>query len=1420
MAENTKNRLTGMLLSKSRRAQYLRVFAVLAGCVAIAVAVVLHQSGIAMTHEEQILTCPVTDVVAHTHDVDCYDADGNLVCTLPERELHTHTDDCYTEVRELTCGMEESDEHVHTDECYTVTQELTCGQEEITEEHVHGPGCFTTITVNDAEGDASDGESTDEVAMPAQEFDDEILDDDGNLWVHVTVKAPEGAFPANTTMKIEPLDPESVRTKVEDALKKEDALIAGAKQLKAVDITFFDEQGNEIEPKVEVEVKITSDTVRDIQNPVLVHVNKDEEKDAEVIKKVDVVNQDEKDETEGTEDTLKFESSTFSPYVIVEPKTISANVITASGETYKVTVSFGEDAGIPEDAILSVIEITEGDDGYDEYAEQTAEALDTDVEVFDHLRMFDITFLDVDGNVIEPSAAVNVEIEYVGDAIEEADEVKVVHFADEGTEIIDPTTEGEGDTTDTLTFTTESFSVYAVTAWRVSTSNINTNKNYAIVRATSDSSGYAMQALADNNQLKSVLTNITTNDNKKTINTNDDMTRWSFIKKDNAYNIKCGTNYLNIDDDGNLKLSTTPQDLKVVDNSDGTISIYRQYSKSTGGRRPQTTTGYYTVAINNNNRFKTSDTSSGYDTSDKCKLTLCEVEYTQTGQSDTNNIPTVQTVDSEADNITIRLFDYYGTGTGGDPSSVLDNVTDAQAFDHVKQGLPEALLGNDGYPVFEQGGVKHSGAEIFGTNLPLAETATEQQPIVYVGEANHLFLKSEHDSSGYYYYNSKENFAYYMRDTGNFRVYDAYGSWTSSNTQYNIDGEYYPLYDLNPKDKNTSLDKDKYGLKDSSGNAVGQAKACYFGMTVDFSFLMPTGGKVANPTTGQDVPMVYEFTGDDDVWIFIDDVLVLDIGGRHQVSKGTIDFSTGVVRVTKGDSLVDETNLLAIYRKAGKFPNGDDWVENNTEIQKHFRVTEWNNNRTPKAGTFKDWAQPHGFKMYYLEHYATASNLELKFNLTTIPTGSAIIEKALDSNTQQEYANQTFNFKLLQKQDNGDYTELQTFTLKPGERKTFEDIDLTKQYMVQEILDENQRSNYTVLVTGANSAVDPDSNGVVEWGPSSSNTKIYVKYENIPTDNNCNDLLINKVVSTNTNSTNDKFKFKIQLENTAGSLVNYANDSYYIKQGDKYWKNGSNGVELVDSKANATVYKTDQNGVTEAIPGGCTIVVEGLLSGTDFKVEEIGVVEEGSTDVEELIDKGWLSEKSLADGTYDEAELAEADGRIKLGANATVTVTNTKNIVKTKVYLKKVKKINNEETLLDGAKFTLQDPATGANLLGNNVLIEPGNDEANNPKYIGELEQGDYCLVEETAPTGYNILVKKVEFNVGEDGVVNLKNGPYDNARVEPCADGYVITVINTPGSDLPNTGGIGTTVIYATGAMIVAVAAFGLVSKKMRNNL
>lgn len=148
-----------------------------------------------------------------------------------------------------------------------------------------------------------------------------------------------------------------------------------------------------------------------------------------------------------------------------------------------------------------------------------------------------------------------------------------------------------------------------------------------------------------------------------------------------------------------------------------------------------------------------------------------------------------------------------------------------------------------------------------------------------------------------------------------------------------------------------------------------------FGMNLGADFYMPKDGKVNN----QD--MVFDFTGDDDVWVFIDGVLVLDLGGIHQALGGKINFATGKITYDKTQRYGNPpaTTITEAFANAGE---------------------KWNS---------KPY-ETHHLSFFYLERGDGGSNCKISFNLPVKPSKAIDIEKETLGTID---ADKQFQFHLL-----------------------------------------------------------------------------------------------------------------------------------------------------------------------------------------------------------------------------------------------------------------------------------------------------------------------------------------------------------------------------------------------------------------------
>ena len=380
---------------------------------------------------------------------------------------------------------------------------------------------------------------------------------------------------------------------------------------------------------------------------------------------------------------------------------------------------------------------------------------------------------------------------------------------------------------------------------------------------------------------------------------------------------------------------------------------------------------------------------------------------------------TVDTVDSTSKGITMKIFN-YGGGTynygyrNTDMQSVMgdDMLSDwDNRKSHVTRTV-ETLLGSDGYPVsLTDGYGSYEGLFTLKEDGGVAESASD---------ANHLFLQSYYDEDGMFRYSSMENFAHFNTtadtengvEAGSFTVYRETGTPnipTQNDHYYYYHGHFMPYNTLDPT-VSVSRIVDQYGSitdKDMGRSfedvyGLSETPDYYVGMTLEAKFVQPSGGTLENGD-----PVVFRFTGDDDMLVYIDGILVLDVGGIHEPLTGSINFETGTVYqpnfYNEGAGWqVLTTTLYQIFRDA---------YNNGLISDENWAKMKWVD--ADGDGTYDTFADhtTHNFNMFYFERGAGASNLDLQFNLQVTKKDEFTVRKSLPEGVKPQFLNQLYKFK-------------------------------------------------------------------------------------------------------------------------------------------------------------------------------------------------------------------------------------------------------------------------------------------------------------------------------------------------------------------------------------------------------------------------
>lgn len=284
-----------------------------------------------------------------------------------------------------------------------------------------------------------------------------------------------------------------------------------------------------------------------------------------------------------------------------------------------------------------------------------------------------------------------------------------------------------------------------------------------------------------------------------------------------------------------------------------------------------------------------------------------------------------------------------------------------------------------------------------------------------------------------------------------------------------------------------------------------------YAVKYDIPFTLSSNGKVLDKD-GKEVATTFEFMGDDDLLVYIDGELVLDMGGAHKMAKGKIDFSTGKATVTTGavlDILGQEAtgDPLNTRNRAGLEPVA---VSSNGILKEFI-----DNNNT------YDPTETHTMTVYYVERGMFNANAFIRFNLpvnTSVEVEKEADYTALTEEQKESYLDDefTYNFKLTTINDNpiDEYAEgiwenitnvdfnnvkgdTYTFTLKAGETVKFDNIPANIGYVISEM----DVENYTLTEVYSQNLTETDSemtklDKLVANGTTDGRTNVKYKFVN------------------------------------------------------------------------------------------------------------------------------------------------------------------------------------------------------------------------------------------------------------------------------------------------------------------------------------
>lgn len=764
--------------------------------------------------------------------------------------------------------------------------------------------------------------------------------------------------------------------------------------------------------------------------------------------------------------------------------------------------------------------------------------------------------------------------------------------------------------------------------------------------------------------------------------------------------------------------------------------------------------------------------------------TINVFDYWITGQDDPDNV-----TQSLRDQTTNQLNERYtqginanhtlkfgaGMGTSANNNENLLNSNDINYW--TGDAAPRQSIVSDelvnGYP--ELSGVNGIGTESLSY---LFDGSSQTGKAAYMDVDGLLRV----DDQGYYYYNSQDNFAQFNSDgngSGSFTLYNRWGVEAAGSSPY---GQFFPFNtgDEVFDEQNGQLVEQQVNTSQGRRDLISTDEVInhYFGLNMSTRFIQQNGGHTAPDGTQGRQQVTYNFSGDDDVWIYIDGVLVGDLGGIHDATSIEINFATGRVYIyddgTFGDN--DRRSNNNAYDQGETLYNGSNG-QTIAEIMSAAGVTTGLTGSTFADDTY------HTLDFFYLERGNTDSNMSLKYNLVNIPeSGIVKVDQYGDelAGVQFTLSEANSSYQAADNNNDGVVTQVSGRTDSNGEM-IFTYENSSGQEMPITLEQMGERSAYWILKEAeGNETIGYRNPGTVE-----------LRFSTINNDGTGDGVLLSSnqwetgaysqahvTATAPTNVTDMENGTHASADGLMFAVVAQIDGqgNYHPVTGDAFagWSVADATINEASTSKDAIVTAAKASGYQFLLGSGGAYQVTiddlpGDINTYEYMIEQAG----GDTGTAQYAVKYYWSDATSIDDLSSSNQIVEinpgAGGSFERIFSVTLSIPNIKNELS-------LVKTDEDGTGLENAIYTLytdendngvydesidkvaQDElATDAN--GNLEVYSNSDDQI--------LAHGTYVLVEKTAPTDYQLDETPILIVVDDNGVHVNAGSDTDNISVE-----------------------------------------------------